>query len=424
MPARAPNKALRWLRVTLLLLPVLIGVALVGGAYSNRARTHEASELLVQGQAESILRSIGRSLRTADSAPDAALLNEMLDELRDEGVHYLALVAPDGTATHAAGLASAPNRLPATVGNSIQIVRSENSIRVGARFPFGRFRRRPPRMQSFDARGLGPSVVFEFEPALANRLRQDADRTFTLSIISTAFLSMVAVGLWWQLRRRERQAQSLEREQRLAQLGEMSAVLAHEIRNPLASLKGQAQLLLEQLPEGGRESKKAQRIVAESLRLEKLSATLLDFVRSGTVDRQPVDVMGLVQQAVDSTAPNRVNISTQGDLERKVMLDPLRMQQVLENLLQNAVQASTADQQIDVMLSLTAHHLRISIRDHGPGLPPGSEAKIFDAFQTDKPHGTGLGLAVARRIVELHRGTLIARHHPEGGAFFTLDIPS
>jgi len=259
---------------------------------------------------------------------------------------------------------------------------------------------------------------------VADRLRKDADRTFAASVATAAVLALIAGGLWWQLKRRERQTESIERERRLAQLGQMSAVLAHEIRNPLASLKGQAQLLVEQLPDAGRESKKAHRIVEEALRLEALSQTLLDFVRSGNVEHQSVDAVGLLQQAAEATAPGRVRVSTRGNVERKVTLDPLRMHQVLVNLLQNAVHASNDEQPIEVMVERTERRLRIEIRDHGPGLPSGEEAKIFDAFQTSKTHGTGLGLAIARRIVELHEGTLAAHNHPDGGAVFVLEIPN
>jgi two-component system sensor histidine kinase HydH len=242
-------------------------------------------------------------------------------------------------------------------------------------------------------------------------------------VAAAAVLILVASGLWWQLRRRERRAETIEHERRLTQLGEMSAVLAHEMRNPLASLKGQAQLLVEQLPKESRESRKAHRIVSEALRLESLSQTLLDFVRSGNVERKSVDAVALFQQAVEAAAPGRVNLSTSGKVERQVTLDPLRMHQVLVNLLQNAVQACSDEQAIEALVKRTDRRLRIEIRDHGPGLPPGAEAKIFDAFETSKTHGTGLGLAIARRIVELHRGTLSAHNHPDGGAVFVLEIP-
>jgi signal transduction histidine kinase len=100
------------------------------------------------------------------------------------------------------------------------------------------------------------------------------------------------------------------------------------------------------------------------------------------------------------------------------------MEQVLENLLQNAVQASPPHSQIDASISVERGQLVMRIRDRGPGLPAGSEEHIFEAFHTTRVKGTGLGLAVARRIVELHGGKLSGENHAEGGAVFTLRLPS
>jgi two-component system sensor histidine kinase HydH len=258
---------------------------------------------------------------------------------------------------------------------------------------------------------------------VADRLRNDADRAFALSAVTALVLMLVAGMLWWQLRRRELQVASLEHERRLAQLGEMSAVLAHEMRNPLASLKGNAQLLLEQLPSESREAKKAERVVSEATRLEALSRTLLDFVRSGSVERRPVDVVSLLRHAIDEVGPDRVELTTQGDVGRPVKLDSLRMNQVLVNLLENALDVSSDNQPVEVALEVRGQTLRVEVRDSGPGLEPGDEAKIFEAFHTKKTHGTGLGLAIARRIVQMHGGTLTARNHPEAGAVFVVELP-
>lgn len=195
------------------------------------------------------------------------------------------------------------------------------------------------------------------------------------------------------------------------------------MRNPLASLKGHAQLLLEKLPSETREAKKAERIVREATRLEDLSTTLLDFVRSGKVERQPTDVMALIRQAAEQVGTDRVQVVAPEGTVEAVQLDPLRMHQVLVNLMQNALQVSPEDQGIEVLVQRTSRAITLEVRDHGPGLQPGDEQKIFEAFHTTKTHGTGLGLAIARRIVELHEGRIRARNHPEGGAVFEVELP-
>lgn len=101
----------------------------------------------------------------------------------------------------------------------------------------------------------------------------------------------------------------------------------------------------------------------------------------------------------------------------------MRMHQVLLDLLQNALQASGEEQLVSVAVSQTGKRLRLEVRDRGPGLTPGDEANVFEAFHTKKTHGTGLGLAMARRIVELHDGRISASNHPEGGAVFVVEVP-
>ncbi len=422
MQSRPPKPVLRWLRAGLLLLSVLMAAVLVAGAHFNRKRIEDASELLVRAQVDWILRALTDTFRNSDAPADPELLREVLDDLRAEGLEAVALVEADGSVALAAGRAIAPPRWWGGRSGPVQISRSEGRVIVTARLLVRRARRRPVFEPRADGRRFPPFVSFEFRPLVADRLRNDAERGFLIGIAVATVLVVIASGLWWQLKRRERQAQAQENERRLAQLGEMSAVLAHEIRNPLASLKGQAQLLVEKLPEG-RESNKARRIVDEAIRLEALSQTLLDFVRSGRVERQPVDAVELLREAAEAAAPGRVLVSSGGPVERSVMLDPLRIRQALVNLLQNAVQASADAQPIEASVERTERRLRIEIRDHGPGFAPGGEDKIFEAFQTSKTHGTGLGLAIARRIVELHDGTLVGHNHPGGGAVFVLEVP-
>src|SRR6186713_2314575 len=105
MSVHGSSEISRWLRVGLLLLPVVMGVALVGGAWSDRQRTYEASELLVRGQADWFLRSAAQSFRSSEGPPDAAELSELLDELEGDGLRYVALIGSDGSTSLEAGTA-------------------------------------------------------------------------------------------------------------------------------------------------------------------------------------------------------------------------------------------------------------------------------------------------------------------------------
>jgi two-component system sensor histidine kinase HydH len=211
-------------------------------------------------------------------------------------------------------------------------------------------------------------------------------------------------------------------QRRLTQLGELSAVMAHEIRNPLASLKGNAQLLAEGLAPGSRERGRAERVIGEATRLESLTSDLLDFARSAPLDLKSVDPVAPVRASLADLGEEGFELDARRAPQRWA-LDPERVRQLLLNVLQNARQASPEGKKPSVRVAGEGKTLIYEVRDFGPGLPSGSEARIFDPFFTTRTKGTGLGLAVARRVAEMHGGTIAARNHPEGGALFRIEIP-
>jgi two-component system sensor histidine kinase HydH len=238
-----------------------------------------------------------------------------------------------------------------------------------------------------------------------------------LGLASALALLGVTGWLVWWLRQREQLAARVAHDRRLAALGEMSAVMAHEIRNPLASLKGHAQLLVENLEGSERERVKAQRVVDEAIRLERLTNDLLEFARTGRIERAPCDPAEVLRSAAASF--ESVALETAGAPARW-SLDAGRMAQVLTNLLGNAVQAGG---EVTASVAAEGGRLVYRVRDRGPGLPTGDAARLFEPFHTTRAAGVGLGLAVAHRMVELHGGTLAARNHPGGGAELTVTIP-
>src|SRR5262249_51492106 len=147
---------------------------------------------------------------------------------------------------------------------------------------------------------------------------------------------------------REALERALEQDRRLAGLGRMSAILAHEVRNPLASLKGNAQLLAMALPEGDRTRARADRVVAEAIRLETLTNDLLEFVKPGMLRRDQADPAALLRDAaagLPEPPPGRAAIAPEVDAAAAPPSWPLdrdRMRQVLTNLLDNARSAATA----------------------------------------------------------------------------------
>ena len=133
-------------------------------------------------------------------------------------------------------------------------------------------------------------LVIEFEPLVADQLLDRAFRSLILGALAAGLLMLTALFFWRATIRQESDERTMEEQRRLSTLGEFSAVLAHEIRNPLASLKGHAQLLAERMPDDAPEGGRVKRIVTEAQRLEDLTTDLLDFVRTGPLDLAPVAV--------------------------------------------------------------------------------------------------------------------------------------
>jgi signal transduction histidine kinase len=266
-----------------------------------------------------------------------------------------------------------------------------------------------------------PYLLVEFEPPVIERLQEGILR---IAVVATvAALVLIAFAMAWSRATARLSAvqHQVERERRLVALGRASSVIAHELRNPLAALKGHAQLLVEDLAEPSRS--KATRVVDGAERLERLMSMLLDFVRDGPLDIRDVSPAVIVDRALVDLPKDRVRI----DLSRApgtLHVDAERTSLALRNLLQNAVQATPdGAEPVDVRIEANGGEVIVEVRDHGRGLGPGAEAQIFDPFMTTKTRGTGLGLSIARRIVEQHQGTLTGQTHAAGGALFRLVLP-
>ena len=265
-----------------------------------------------------------------------------------------------------------------------------------------------------------PLMVVGFSSSVAPSLGLALQRAAAVSVVAALVLLGGAALMTRSTLARARMERDAERARRLVALGEMSSVMAHELRNPLASLKGHAQLLVESLDEGTRERAKAERVVAESERLERLTSDLLDFVRDGPIDRRIMSTDALLAQARDAAPGGDVHVDATA-APKSLEVDASRIAAALGNLLRNALQAS--ESAVDVAVRAAGRDVVIEVRDRGPGLTPGEEERIFEPFVTERTRGTGLGLAVARRAVEQHGGTLRGETHPEGGAVFRMVLP-
>lgn len=415
-PTLPDPRASQWSRRGLIGGAVVMTAILVSTAWLGYASARDTSRLVTRGQADAVLGPVRRELRAIGAPPTAAALDAIRADLADHGVRYLAVVEVGRRRelgwVVASGTPAGPPPAP-PVGPrgdpAVDITEVGRGLRVMAPLPTGRHRGGPT------------AIVLELEASAARDVTATAQRSLITSCAGAALLLAAALVLARWLATRDREAQARGRERHLASLGEMSAVLAHELRNPLASLKGNAQLLAESLD--GAPRGRADVVVEEAVRLERLAGGLLDFVRTGALRRRAADPAALLRAAAAEVAPGRFELDT-GAAPAEWSVDPDRMHQVLVNVLRNAVEASPDGAPVYARVWHERGELRLEVRDRGPGIPRGEEQAIFEPFRTGKVRGTGLGLAVARRVVELHGGTIrAARGAGDTGAVIDVRVP-
>jgi len=219
----------------------------------------------------------------------------------------------------------------------------------------------------------------------------------------------------------------LKEQESLARLGEMAAVVAHEVKNPLAGISGAIQIIGGRLPEDSRERKVVGEILARVDALNGRIQDMLLFARPKTPKPLPVSVTGVLQPALEhvKSDPLFSGISLEvAATEIAVLADTAMVQEILLNLLLNAAQAMNGKGEIRIRVSNGVDKLcRIEISDTGPGIPSDQTERIFHPFVTTKHQGTGLGLSIARRVARDHGGDLKVAEKPQPGATFILELP-
>ena len=232
--------------------------------------------------------------------------------------------------------------------------------------------------------------------------------------------------------------QQMKEKDRLAALGEMAAGLAHEIRNPLGSIKASAQYLAETAEQPEERGEFLDIIVDEVDRLNRVVGSFLDYARPAHTDPEPIYVNSAVQLTLQFLRPEcdasevDLHVAMDPDLP-KVRIDIEHLRQVLINLVQNAVQAMTSGGDLYVETRTqdrfrtgggARRWVQITVRDTGPGIAPGLLANLFVPFVTTKQQGTGLGLAISQRIVSETGGRIDVRSRQGVGTTFVVLLPA
>jgi two-component system, NtrC family, sensor histidine kinase HydH len=238
-----------------------------------------------------------------------------------------------------------------------------------------------------------------------------------------------------QLRRAEAEAR---RSERLAALGQLSAGLAHEIRNPLAVIKGSAEMLNQKVA-GSQPliAELAGYISSEVNRLNALVVRFLDFARPSKLELHPENIAEIVNRALESASASFPNANVKIEKQYaqglpQIPVDRQLCEQVFVNLITNAFQAMREEgaQPQTMRLSIAPDSskgeagISVAVEDSGPGVPPELREQIFNPFFTSKKDGVGLGLSIVAKIVDDHRGTIHLENSPSGGACFRVFLPA
>jgi two-component system OmpR family sensor kinase len=259
-------------------------------------------------------------------------------------------------------------------------------------------------------------------------------RTTYLSAMGLSLLlvAIFSTGLGLALRALERARQAHGRAERLAAIGQMSAMVAHEVRNPLGILRGQVELARERLAAEApaRERERFVEMLAEIERLNRLTEEFLALARDAPVERAALDLRDLIAEVMGAARAFTTSAGARLDLQLPeaglaVEGDALKLRQLLLNLVLNAAQVGGAGVHVRVAAAAVGDEAVVTVADDGPGVPAELVANLFEPFVGARPGGSGLGLAVARRIAERHGGRLVLDPAPAGapGASFSLHLP-
>ena len=262
----------------------------------------------------------------------------------------------------------------------------------------------------------------------------DAQILYKIFINITAFyiVAFLSSHLFMQLRsarERVREAEeAIKRAEKLSAMGKLAAGIAHEIRNPLASMSGSIQMLRDELELSQENRRLMDIILRESERLNRLITDFLDYARPYNPEKKEIDFSCVVAETLDvfeKGLSKDQSIKVQKEIKSgvKVFGEHERLKEVLWNLFNNAVQSMHAGGNLAISLDSYGSMAKIVVRDSGEGIDAKDLNRVFEPFFTTKTYGTGLGLATVYRIVEAHGGNIRVDSENGKGTVFTVMLP-
>jgi signal transduction histidine kinase len=223
--------------------------------------------------------------------------------------------------------------------------------------------------------------------------------------------------------------EALARKEKLEALGQMAAVVAHEVKNPLASLSGALQVLGSRMASDSADGRIVDMLLERVKDLSAMVDDLLIFARPRQPAPQRIGLRTLLDSAADTLRANveYEDLAIEIDVEPgdgRLLADPAMIRGVLLNLLLNAAQAMDGAGRVCLSATIDGSVCRVCVSDSGPGVPADKRDRIFEPFVTTKTRGSGLGLAVAAQTIDAHGGTIRLESPESGGAVFIIELPA
>jgi signal transduction histidine kinase len=245
------------------------------------------------------------------------------------------------------------------------------------------------------------------------------DRQARVEPVAALELAVVADAFNHMLDALSRAEDEVVASERLAAIGRVAAGVAHEINNPIAVIRGYVKTMRQDAQQ--EELREELRILdEEAAACQRISEELLMYARSSTLELRPVDAPELLREAAERGAPSVV---VEAD-PAVIFVDPLRIRQVIVNLVINAREATIGDEEIVVRGCRQGDGYRVEVLDRGKGISAEAHERLFEPFFTTRRDGTGLGLAVCYGLVSAHGGRIRAEPRSGGGSRFVVDLPS
>jgi two-component system sensor histidine kinase HydH len=274
----------------------------------------------------------------------------------------------------------------------------------------------------------GPVLEKEMECAFAER-RQVPLAVSAARIVNEEGQFVGNIIILRDLGEIRRLQEEIRRQEKLAALGGLAAGVAHEIRNPLSSIKGIATYFGSRAEAGSQDREAAEVMVQEVDRLNRVITELLEFARPSELRLQPVELAPLLAHSVrlieQDARTRQIEVQLENESEpMQVALDPDRFSQCLLNLYLNAIESMDRGGRLTVKSrQASGGEVRIEIADTGSGIAPERLSQIFDPYFTTKSKGTGLGLAIVHKLIEAHNGRIKVRSTPGAGSVVTIFLP-